>query len=323
MQFLLSTLTTHRPDPVSGERRSALRSFGEIVDGAVLAEELGFDGYGVGERNERPFLSAPAAAVLGAIVARTERIRLFTAVEPLGLLDPARAIRDYSALDQLAGGRLDLVVGQGRARVPGRVRPIAAEAQRERARARCERFRAAWDEAGERGRRLWHGDAVSPEAVDEAARRGEPVLLDNGFEALGPDPALAGRYRRRWAFHRHDPAAATVAVNHGDYYAESRSQRALAAYRPIFAARLKAFGRLGVAPAHATLEEAVAAGAVLVGSPAQIAETLHRQHELFGHQVAYLHADGYGLTAPAHRASLELFPAAIAPALPGQRLAVA
>src|SRR5690606_40039520 len=82
-------------------------------ENAVLAEELGFDGFGVGERHERPFLSSSPPVVLSHIAAKTSRIRLFTAVTTLSLLDPVRAYEDYATLDHLSGGRLELIIGKG------------------------------------------------------------------------------------------------------------------------------------------------------------------------------------------------------------------
>ena len=70
-----------------------------MLDNAVLAEELGFDGFGVGERHERPFISSSPPVVLSHIAAITKRIRLFTAVTTLSLLDPVRAYEDYATLD--------------------------------------------------------------------------------------------------------------------------------------------------------------------------------------------------------------------------------
>nr|BFE72195.1 hypothetical protein GCM10020092_054960 [Actinoplanes digitatis] len=99
MKFLLITLITHL-DPAKTTRQR----FREVVDNAVLAEELGFDGYGVGERHERPFISSSPPVVLSHIAARTSRIRLFTAVTTLSLLDPVRAFEDYATLDNLADG---------------------------------------------------------------------------------------------------------------------------------------------------------------------------------------------------------------------------
>ncbi len=113
MKFLAITLIVHTPDPVTGARRSTTARLREVVDNAVLAEELGFDGFGVGERHERPFISSSPPVMLSHIAALTARIRLFTAVTTLSLLDPVRAYEDYATLDQLSAGRLELMVGKG------------------------------------------------------------------------------------------------------------------------------------------------------------------------------------------------------------------
>ncbi|HEY0806402.1 MAG TPA: LLM class flavin-dependent oxidoreductase, partial [Pseudonocardiaceae bacterium] len=109
MKFLAITLIVHRPDPVTGVQKSTQDRFREVIDNARLIEELGFDGYGVGERHERPFISSAPPVVLSHIAALTSTIRLFTAVTTLSLLDPVRAYEDYATLDHLAGGRLELI----------------------------------------------------------------------------------------------------------------------------------------------------------------------------------------------------------------------
>src|SRR6201999_419318 len=113
MKFLLITLITHVPDPVSGEKKSPADRLRDVLDKAVLAEELGFDGFAVGERHEDPFISSSPPVVLSNIAARTSKIALFTGVTTLSLLDPVRAFEDYATLDQLTGGRLELIIGKG------------------------------------------------------------------------------------------------------------------------------------------------------------------------------------------------------------------
>ena len=100
MRFITITLIVHAPDPATGARVSTADRFREVIDGALLAEELGFDGFGVGERHERPFISSAPTVVLSHIAALTSRIRLFTAVTTLSLLDPVRAFEDYATLDR-------------------------------------------------------------------------------------------------------------------------------------------------------------------------------------------------------------------------------
>src|ERR1700709_1947316 len=113
MRLLPLTLITHHPDPATGEKKRPADRLREVIDTAVLAEELGYDGFAVGERHEDPFISSSPPVVLSNIAARTSRIGLFTAVTTLSLLDPVRAFEDYSTLDNLSGGRLELIIGKG------------------------------------------------------------------------------------------------------------------------------------------------------------------------------------------------------------------
>ena len=57
MKFLAMTLIPYAPDPVTGIQQSTTDRLSSVVDTATLVEELGFDGYGVGERHEIPYLS--------------------------------------------------------------------------------------------------------------------------------------------------------------------------------------------------------------------------------------------------------------------------
>ena len=92
MRFITITLIVHAPDPRTGEQNSTQERFREVIGNARLAEELGFDGFGVGERHERPFISSSPTVILSHLAALTTRIRLFTAVTTLLLLDAYRPV---------------------------------------------------------------------------------------------------------------------------------------------------------------------------------------------------------------------------------------
>ena len=64
MRFITITLIVHAPDPRTGEQKATQERFREVIGNARLAEELGFDGFGVGERHERPFVSSSPTVVL-------------------------------------------------------------------------------------------------------------------------------------------------------------------------------------------------------------------------------------------------------------------
>ena len=336
MKFLAITLITHVADPVTGIQKSTTERLCDVVENAVLAEELGFDGYGVGERHERPFISSSPPVVLSHIAARTSTIRLFTTVTTLSLLDPVRAFEDYATLDHLSGGRLELIIGKGNGAAQARLFHVTAEDQWERNREGYELFRRLWredkvtwsgqfrpslDEAETWPRplqqpiRVWHGSATSKDSVELAAKWGDPLFSANVTNPIEPYAALVRYYRERWAFYGHDPADALVGAGTAGYYAAKTSQDAMATYRPIFEARLAAFRRRGIQPVFHSLEDAIERSSALIGSPQQIIEKVHRYHEQMRHEVLHVHADGDGLTPAQHRATLELFQSDIAPVL--------
>ncbi len=113
MRFSVLSPIGHDPHPLTGELPSPADRFEEVIATASVAEELGFDSYSVGERHAGAFLSSSPSVVLGAIAARTSTIRLLTGVTVVAILDPVRVAEDFATLDQIARGRIELVVGKG------------------------------------------------------------------------------------------------------------------------------------------------------------------------------------------------------------------
>lgn len=113
MKFSVLSLIGHAPHPLTGALPSAAERFHEVIGTGVAAERLGFDGYAIGERHAGPFLSSSPGVVLGALAARTSTIRLLTGVTVVAILDPVRVAEEFATLDQIARGRLELVVGKG------------------------------------------------------------------------------------------------------------------------------------------------------------------------------------------------------------------
>ena len=144
MRFITITLIVHAPDPRTGRQKSTQERFQEVIGNARLAEDLGFDGFGVGERHERPFISSSPTVVLSHVAALTSRIRLFTAVTTLSLLDPVRAFEDYATLDHLSGGRLELIIGKGNGAAQRDLFQVTPEDQWDRNAESYEVFRRLW-----------------------------------------------------------------------------------------------------------------------------------------------------------------------------------
>jgi len=107
------TFAEMTPDPVTGRTIDAQQRLRNLVEEARLADQVGLDVYGVGEHHRAEFAVSAPAVVLAAVAARTERIRLTSAVTVLSSDDPVRVFQDFSTLDLLSGGRAEIMVGRG------------------------------------------------------------------------------------------------------------------------------------------------------------------------------------------------------------------
>ena len=84
-----------------------------VIDEAVLADELGVDFFGVGEHHRPDFAVSAPEVVLAAIAGRTRRIRLGSSVTVLSSDDPIRVYQRFSTLDAASNGRAEIIVGRG------------------------------------------------------------------------------------------------------------------------------------------------------------------------------------------------------------------
>src|ERR1700720_524938 len=84
-----------------------------LVEEGVLADQVGVDFFGIGEHHTDDFPLSAADVVLGAIAARTTRIRVGSAVTVLSSDDPVRVFQRYSTLDAISGGRAEVILGRG------------------------------------------------------------------------------------------------------------------------------------------------------------------------------------------------------------------
>src|SRR6188472_1659382 len=85
----------------------------QLLEEAELADQLGLDVFAIGEHHRPDFLVSSPAVVLGAIAARTERIRLASAVTVLSSDDPVRVFQQFAEVDLLSGGRAEIWAGRG------------------------------------------------------------------------------------------------------------------------------------------------------------------------------------------------------------------
>src|SRR5712692_3797482 len=84
-----------------------------LVEQIEYADQVGLDVFGIGEHHRREFLDSAPVVILGAAAARTQRIRLTSAVTVLSAADPVRVFQEFATLDLLSQGRAEMVVGRG------------------------------------------------------------------------------------------------------------------------------------------------------------------------------------------------------------------
>ena len=92
---------------------SASERVRNLVEQIEHADQVGLDVFGVGEHHRREFLDSAPAVILGAAAARTQRIRLTSAVTVLSAADPVRVFQEFATLDLLSQGRAEMIVGRG------------------------------------------------------------------------------------------------------------------------------------------------------------------------------------------------------------------
>jgi probable LLM family oxidoreductase len=275
-----------------------------LLEEAELADQLGLDVFAVGEHHRPDFaVSAPAVA-LAAIAARTERIRLSSAVTVLSSDDPVRVFQEFAEVDLISGGRAEIMAGRGsfvesfplfghdlddydelyaeklelllaiRDQNPvswsGRFRPPLRDA-------------GFWPRPVQEQLPIWVAVGGTPQSVVRAAALGLPLTI----AIIGGQPArfapLVDLYREAWTAAGHDLAEARVAINTHAFVGESEAAAHSAFAAPYLAMMNKIGRERGWPPAGREQYAALTApdGAVAVGSPEQVAEKILMEHELF------------------------------------------
>ncbi len=113
MQIGVDSFAARFADGSAGLEVSASDSIRHLVGRIELADQMGLDVFGVGEHHRREFLDSAPAIILAAAAARTQRIRLTSAVTVLSAADPVRVFQNFATLDLLSQGRAEMVVGRG------------------------------------------------------------------------------------------------------------------------------------------------------------------------------------------------------------------
>jgi probable LLM family oxidoreductase len=309
-----------------------------LLEEIELADQVGLDAFGVGEHHRPDYAVSAPAVVLAAAAELTKDIRLTSAVTVLSSDDPVRVFQEFATLDLLSGGRAEIMAGRGSfiESFPlfgydlGDYDELFAEKLelllelRESERITWSgKHRAPLEDAGVCPRPIqnplpvWIAVGGTPQSVVRAAVLGLPLAI----AIIGGQPErfvpLARLYREAASRAGHDAAQLPISINSHTYVAET-SQRAGDEYFPTYAAMMNRIGReRGWSVMKREQFEASRSmrGALLVGSPEEVAEKILFEHELFGHQRFMAQISVGTLPHDKVMRAIELFGTEVAPAV--------
>ena len=89
------------------------KAMSELIERIVHADKVGLDVFGLGEHHREEFLDSAAHNILAAAAAKTDNIKLTSAVAVISATDPVRLFQNYATLDLISNGRAGIVAGRG------------------------------------------------------------------------------------------------------------------------------------------------------------------------------------------------------------------
>lgn len=101
------------PTDADGLPVSHAAAIRQVLDEAVLADELGIDVFAVGEHHRPEYAISSPETMLAGIATRTSRIKLASGVTVLSSDDPVRVFQRFATVDALSNGRAQVILGRG------------------------------------------------------------------------------------------------------------------------------------------------------------------------------------------------------------------
>jgi probable LLM family oxidoreductase len=334
MELGIYTFAEVTPDPRTGRAVSPADRLRDLLEEVALADEVGLDVYGVGEHHRPEFAVSAPAVVLAAAAERTSRIRLTSAVTVLSSDDPVRVFQDFATLDLLSGGRAEIMAGRGSFIESFPLFGYALDDYNELFAENLELLLALRDAEhitwtgshrapltgqGVYPRPLqdplpiWVAVGGTPESAVRAGTLGLPMAL-----------AIIGGLPERFApfaeLHRRAAAEAghgrlPLSINSHGFVADDARQAADEFFPPLKSMMDKIGRERGWSPlARADYDAMLGVrGALVVGSPEEVAEKILFQHEIFEHDRFMIQFTVGAMPHAKIMRSIELFGTEVAP----------
>jgi probable LLM family oxidoreductase len=266
----------------------------DVIEEAVLADEVGVDAFGVGEHHRPDFAVSAPDIVLAAIAARTKRIWLGSAVTVLSSDDPIRVFERFSTLNAASNGRAEVTLGRGSFTESFPLfgykladYEVLFEEKLELFVALLKGEPVSWSGTTrppltdqrvyppiEQGRlRTWIGVGGSPESVVRAAHYDLPLML----AIIGGDPKRFGPYVDLYkrAYAQFGRPAQVIGVHSHGYVAETDAAAREELWPDYKAMRDRIGAERGWPPLkRAEFEHEIEDGSLYAGSPETVARRI-------------------------------------------------
>lgn len=325
LEFGLYTLGDHLPNPNNNKHISAQQRLQEIVEMAQLAEQAGMDVFVVGESHQEYFVSQGHAVLLSAIAQATSRIGISSGSTIISTSDPVRVYEDFSTIDLLSNGRVEIVAG--RASRVGLFEllgydlkdyealfeekfDLLLQINREELVNWEGEFRAPLRNARVLPRPLngqlpiWRAVGGTPTSAIAAGQAGVPMYLAHLGGMAEVFKHTLDLYREAADESGYDASKLPVSTA-GFLYTHEDSQTAINEYYLHINEGMKVTNNRGF-PQQAFAQAKDTRSIINVGSPQQIIDKILYQHELFGQQRYIAQLDFGGVPMDKIKKNIEL-----------------
>lgn len=312
----------------------------ELIEQIRLMDELGIDYFGIGEHHRPDYAVPSPEIVLAAAAVVTKNIKLGSAVSVISSSDPVKLYQNFAMIDQLSGGRAELMAGRGSFIESFPLFGYNLEDYEELFTEKLnlllrvnENERVTWKgnfrpelidqqilpRAYNQSLDIWVAVGGTPQSVARAARLGLPLMV----AIIGGSPIqfqpLFQLYKKTYLDSGHDPAKMRMGV-HAHAFLGEDDKAVSDAYFPLYAAQMDRVGRSRGWPPYQRQQfdfGKTRNGALLIGEPNQVADKILYLRDTFGLTRFAAHMDVGG---PSHKdmmKSIELYGTKVLPQVKG------
>lgn len=305
MEIGLMSFADMQPEDASNYGVHAHQRIKNLLEEIKLADQLGLDIFGVGEHHRPDYAVSSPATVLAAAAVITKNIKLSSAVTVLSSDDPVRVYQEFSTVDHLSDGRVEIMAGRGsfiesfplfgynlqdyEELFEEKIELLLKINQNEKINWKGQ-LRPSIDNKGVYPRAyqkqipVWLAAGGTPASAVRAAKYNLPLML----AIIGGRPEqfvpFINLYKEACQKFERKKEAIQIGINNHFYVSED-SQTAADEFYPYYAVMMDRVGKdRGWQPFTREQFEYVRQpkGALMVGSVQQIIDKILYEHELFG-----------------------------------------